>query len=44
MVDEIPMGNHSLTEIINLKQLHNLLNVKFAYLYFKGTSKGPEAL
>ncbi len=25
MVDEFPMGNHSLTDIINLKQLHNLL-------------------
>ena len=25
MVDEIPMENHSLTDIINLKELHNFL-------------------
>ncbi len=26
MIDEFQMGNHSLTDIINLKQFHNLLS------------------
>ena len=34
MVDEFPMGNHSLTDIINQKQLHNLLLLSKHFLLF----------
>ena len=33
MPDEFPMGNQSLTDIINLKQLENLLNTLIAFLF-----------
>ncbi len=35
MVDEYPMGNYSLMDIVNLKQLHNLFSTYS--VYGKGT-------
>ncbi len=36
MVDEIPMGNQSLTDIMNLKQHHNLFIIVFCDgIFFK---------